>query len=160
MRPLCEAFATLEPQLTHVSKMVREELRELKAKEEGYLRERFGRQIDEYKKAKTNLKRLEETHEEHAENATNLSDDLQCLSEELDRMKKNLDGEATSVSDATPLAEIRAAIQCLQKENKELDVYLGVLDYKLTLARMNDANPKEHSPGDDESEDEHSLDND
>ena len=77
--------------------------------------------------AKTNLKRLEETHEEHAENATKLSDDLQCLSEELDRMKKNLDGEATSVSDATPLTEIRAAIQCLRKENKELDVYLGVL---------------------------------
>ena len=57
----------------------------------------------------------------------NLSDDLQCLSDELNRMKKNLDGEATSVSDATPLAEIRAAIQCLQKEIKELDVYLGVL---------------------------------
>jgi hypothetical protein len=42
-------------------------------------------------------------------------------------MKKNLDGEASSVSDATPLAEIRAAIQRLRKENKELDVYLGVL---------------------------------
>ena len=77
--------------------------------------------------AKTKLKSLEEAHEEHAENATNLSDDLQCLSEELDRMKKKLDGEASSVSDATPLAEIRAAIQRLRKENKELDVYLGVL---------------------------------
>jgi len=50
MRPLGEAFATLEPQLTHVSEMVREELRELKAEEEGDIRERFGRQIDEYKK--------------------------------------------------------------------------------------------------------------
>ena len=77
--------------------------------------------------AKTNLKRLEKAHAEHAENATNLSDDLQCLSEELDLMKKKLDGQASSVSDATPLVEIRAAIQRLRKENKELDVYLGVL---------------------------------
>jgi hypothetical protein len=42
-------------------------------------------------------------------------------------MKKKLDGEASSVSDATPLTEIRAAIQRLRKENKELDVYLGML---------------------------------
>jgi estrogen-related receptor beta like 1 len=77
--------------------------------------------------AKTNLKRLEKAHAEHDENATNLSDDLQCLSEELDLMKKKLDGQASSVSDATPLVEIRAAIQRLRKENKELDVYLGVL---------------------------------
>jgi hypothetical protein len=77
--------------------------------------------------AKTNFKRLEEAHEEHAENARNLSDDdLQCLSEELDRMKKKLDGEASSVSDAMPSTEIRAPIQRLRKENKELDVYLGI----------------------------------
>ena len=52
MRPLGEAFATLEPQLTHASSMVHEDLRQIKAKEEGHLRERFGRQIDEYKEVR------------------------------------------------------------------------------------------------------------
>jgi hypothetical protein len=32
--------------------MVREDLRQIKAKEEGHLRERFGRQIDEYKEVR------------------------------------------------------------------------------------------------------------
>ncbi|KAL3822327.1 hypothetical protein ACHAXA_002642 [Cyclostephanos tholiformis] len=106
-----------------------------------------------------NLKILEKAHEEHAENATCLSDDLQCLSEELDRLKKKMNGEASSVSDTTPLVEIRAAIKCLRKENKELDVLLGVLDTELTQARIN-ANPKEHSPGDDGSDDDNSLESD
>lgn len=191
MRTLGQAFSTLEPQLTHASEMVREELRELNAIEEGDLHVRFGGKIAEYKKvrfvhaaqesfyyrthnmdlhphylhiwplqARTNLKILEDTHEENAENATNLSDDLQFLSEELNRLKKKVDGEASSVSDTSPLVEIRAAIQHLRKENKELDVLLGVLDNELTQARINDVNPKEHNPSNDESEDDSSLDDD
>jgi len=74
-------------------------------------------------------------------------------------LKKKLDGEASSVSDTSPLVEIRAAIQDLRKENNELDVLVGVLDNELTQARINDANPKEHTPGND-SEDDSSLDGD
>jgi estrogen-related receptor beta like 1 len=85
---------------------------------------------------------------------------LQFLSEELNRLKKKVDGEASSVSDTSPLVEIRAAIQHLRKENKELDVLLGVLDNELTQARINDVNPKEHNPSNDESEDDSSLDDD
>ena len=80
-----------------------------------------------------NLKMLEVAHEEHTENATNLADELQYVTDNLDRMKKSLDGEASMVSDASPLAEIRAAIQRLRNENKELDIYLGVLVSKCSM---------------------------
>jgi hypothetical protein len=52
MRPLGEAFAALEPQLTRASSLVCGELRQIKAKEEGDIRERFGWQIDEYKEVR------------------------------------------------------------------------------------------------------------
>ncbi len=52
MRTLGQAFATLEPQLTHASEMIREELRELKAIEEGDLHVRFGGKVAEYKKVR------------------------------------------------------------------------------------------------------------
>jgi hypothetical protein len=52
MRPLGQAFATLEPQLIRASEMVREELRELKTIEEGDLRVLFGARINEYKKVR------------------------------------------------------------------------------------------------------------
>jgi len=83
--------------------------------------------------AKMNLKMLEVAHEEHTENAANLADELQYVTDDLDRMKKSLDGEASMVSDASPMAEIRAAIQRLRNENKELDIYLGVLVSKCSM---------------------------
>ena len=52
MRTLGQAFATLEPLLTHASEIVREELRELTVIEEGDLRVRFEGKINEYKKVR------------------------------------------------------------------------------------------------------------
>lgn len=50
IQPLGDTFAALVPQLTRASELVREELQVIRAKEDGdLLRERFGRQIDEYK---------------------------------------------------------------------------------------------------------------
>ncbi|KAL7546294.1 hypothetical protein ACHAWF_015987, partial [Thalassiosira exigua] len=137
---------------------VGDELRQITSKE-SELGEVFGQKVEEWKEAQTHLKKLEEAHEAHSENTNNLSDDLECISEELSQVKMKMDKKASSTTDATPLVEIRAAIQRLKKENKEMDVRLGILDYELNQARMLEANPQEHSPvNPDESDDEHSID--
>lgn len=63
------------------------------------------------------------------------------------------------MTDTAPLVEIRAALQRLKSENKELDIRIGVLDYSLTQVRMNESNLQEHSHhyGHDESDDDHSF---
>ena len=50
-----------------------------------------------------------------------------------------MESKSSSVTDATPLVDIRAAIQRLRKENKEMDIRIGVLDYELIQARMAEA---------------------
>ena len=50
MQSYAEEVATLEPKLTVVSKLVRDELRQIKGKEVGEIHECFRQQIDEYKK--------------------------------------------------------------------------------------------------------------
>ena len=64
---------------------------------------------------------------------------MECISDELDQMKKKIESKSSSVTDATPLVDIRAAIQRLKKENKEMDINIGVLDYELIQARMAEA---------------------
>jgi len=54
-------------------------------------------------------------------------------------MKKKMESKSSSVTDATTLVDIRAAIQRLKKENKEMDIRIGVLDYQLIQARMTEA---------------------
>jgi len=114
-----------------------------------------------FAQAKKQHKRLGDAHNEHTENAKDLSDELECISDELMTGKKKMDGKASSMTDATPLVEIRAAIQRLRKENTLLDTRIGVLDYELTISRTNnkpDERNPEHSP--DESDDDNSFDND
>jgi len=52
---------------------------------------------------------------------------LNSITEELDQRKKQIDLKVNSVTDANPLVEIRAAIQRLRKENRELDIHIGML---------------------------------
>ena len=91
-----------------------------------------------YKRPRT-TEQLEEEHSELTENTKLLADDLECISNELDQMKKKMESKSSSVTDATPLVDIRAAIQRLKKENKEMDIRIGVLDYELIQARMAEA---------------------
>ena len=153
-------FALLEPRLTHASKLVSDDLRQIELKE-SELSELHWREVSEVKKVRLNqnvnilvkkpcetqvcffsqyityslhliqanelIKQLEGAHDEHTETTKILSHDLSCISEELDQVKKKMDGKASSMTDASPLVEIRAAIQRLKKENKELDIHIGVL---------------------------------
>ena len=50
-----------------------------------------------------------------------------------------MESKSSSVTDATPLVDIRAAIHRLKNENKEMDIRIGVLDYELIQARMAEA---------------------
>ena len=70
-------------------------------------------------------------------------------------MKKKMESKSSSVTDATPLVDTRAAIQRLKKENKEMDIRIGVLDYELIQARMAEAKESQelstsHGVSDDE----------
>ena len=145
------AFAALEPQISNVSKLVSEELSQIESTERE-LSERYRSHIDQHKRAQERLQQLEEAHDEHATVARDLAIDLECITEELDRMKRKMDEKASSATDATPLVDIRAAIQRLKKENKQLDFRVGILDHQCHQARK--ANPQEPS------EDEHSFDDD
>lgn len=159
MQSFGEEFATLEPKLTFISMSIRDELHQIRAKEEGDLHEYFEGQIEDCRKvgylnrsamslldsnkklkehhltktsfvaskAKDRLKQLEGAHDEHTANSTLLSNDLKSITEELDRRKKQIDSMVNSVTDANPLVEIRAAIQRLRKENRELDIHIGML---------------------------------
>ena len=91
---------------------------------------------------KRQLEQLKEEYAEHTESTAALSEDLVVISEELDEAKKRMNEKAGSMTDAKPLVDIRAAIQRLRSENKQLDVKIGILDYKLTQARTQEFSPQ------------------
>lgn len=155
---LSKQFVTLEPRILHASKFVSDELRRTESKE-SEIGGRFRSQVDDYKHAQNELQRLENAHTEHTENNRDLADDFEVISEKLDNLKKKVDEKASGMTDAKPLIDIRAAIQRLRAENKEMDIRIGILDYDLSQRRRFAANPQEHSPRvGEESDEDHSFD--
>jgi pyruvate formate-lyase activating enzyme-like uncharacterized protein len=63
----------------------------------------------------------------HTNKTTVLSEKLNTLSADVDTVKREIDKKGSSITDTSPVVEIRTALQLLKEENKELDVRIGVL---------------------------------
>ena len=77
--------------------------------------------------AKSRLKSLEEFRDEHTKKTDDLSKTLNKLSADVDSVKHEINKRGSSITDTAPVVEIRAALQRLKAENKELDVRIGIL---------------------------------
>lgn len=155
-------FAKIEPKIRNVSRLMEEELNLIERKELE-LDERFKSQLDQCNEAKEQRQYLKEEHKVLTENTTHLAWELDVISDELDEMKKKTEEKASSVTDAKPLVEIRKAIQRLRKENRDMDIQIGVLEWELTKARKIEAeiSAQEHTNDgldDDESDDDEDYD--
>ncbi len=104
---------------------------------------RFYDQLDEYNRAKAKIKELEMSTQHHDQKVERLNDQLEQLSMELADVKKQIHDKGRNMTDATPLVEMRAAIQRLKEENREFDILIGVLYHELTLARKGEGNYKQ-----------------
>ena len=57
---------------------------------------------------------------------------------ELKDIKKKIKDKGKSMTDVSPLVDIRAAIATLREENQGLDIRLGLLYHELTKLRAED----------------------
>jgi intraflagellar transport protein 57 len=102
----------------------------------------FSVQIETYHQAKAKLKELEMSSQRRDENIKVLNDQLEQLSMELADVKKQIHDKGKSMTDTTPLVEMRAATQRLKEENKDLDIRIGVFYHELTQVRKGEGNFK------------------
>ena len=99
--------------------------------------ERHKDEIVEYRETKEKIAELEESQLRHVQNNKTLNDQLEQLSLELTDIKKKIKDKGKSMTDVSPLVDIRAAVTKLREENKELDMKLGLMYHELTTLREN-----------------------
>ncbi len=78
-------------------------------------------------------RKLEKSHEERTERKKHLAEKLAQTLKELEEVKKMMDEKGNSMTDTTPLVQIRESLQRLKDENKELDIRIGVLVRSLNV---------------------------
>ena len=64
--------------------------------------------------------------------------DLSQVSEELDRVKTQMDELGSGMNDAKPIVRIKQSMAQLKNEMKKIDLRTGVVQHRLYHARMTD----------------------
>jgi len=126
-------LSSLKPQVQSIS-----EEYDLLDQQRSNFYERHREEIIEYQQTKEKIAELEESQLRHAQNTKALNDQLEQLSLELTDIKKKIKDKGKSMTDVSPLVDIRAAIATLREENLVLDMKLGLLYHELTKLRAED----------------------
>lgn len=126
LQSLNSKFCEMERHIEHVAKLISDDISEISSKE-GQINQRFRVQIGKYMDAKAKIESYSKCKESHIKKAEELSFTLNKISAELASVKKKIHERGCSLTDDAPLVEIRAALQRLRIENKELAVRMGVL---------------------------------
>ena len=69
------------------------------------------------------------------QNVNVLSNKLAQITKELDELKKEMDGKSGSISDTSPIFQIKSALKTLKKEIAELDLNIGVVVSLMVFCR-------------------------
>ena len=67
---------------------------------------------------------------------TGLSAELASVGEAMEEVKAAMDERGSTMSDASPLIRIKAALSTLRSESKDLDLQLGVLGHAVMQQRL------------------------
>lgn len=120
-------------QLKQVALELGEALERMSHKEK-YINQQFCQLGQEYHDAKDRLVTLQETHQASSERVKTVSTTLSTLSEHLSDIKSKMDNRGSSMTDTTPLVNIKEALQTLKMEIKTYELRIGIVGHSLLQA--------------------------
>ncbi|XP_043269962.1 intraflagellar transport protein 57 homolog [Venturia canescens] len=105
---------------------------------EMYLNRQLEPGLDELRTAREELSKVKEQYKEVSGGVTERTRTLNKLTEELEQIKREMDERGSSMTDGTPLINIKKTITKMKNEISEMSVRIGVLEYSLMCARIRD----------------------
>ncbi|KAK6636244.1 hypothetical protein RUM43_009902 [Polyplax serrata] len=92
----------------------------------------------EYKTKQEELNKLTDEYKKISERMTEGSKNLSKITEELEQVKKELEERGSSMTDGTPLINIKKAISKIKTEIIDLDVKIGVFENEILQEKLKD----------------------
>ncbi|XP_003708423.1 intraflagellar transport 57 [Megachile rotundata] len=105
---------------------------------ESYLNRQLEPVLKEYQTLQDELSKIKEQYRDVSGGVTERTRIFNKLSEELEHIKKEMDERGSSMTDGTPLINIKKTITKMKNEISEMNVRIGVLEYSLMCARIRD----------------------
>ncbi|XP_029046808.1 intraflagellar transport protein 57 homolog [Osmia bicornis bicornis] len=105
---------------------------------ESYLNRQLDPILKEYQTLQDELSKIKEQYRDVSGGVTERTRIFNKLTEELEHVKKEMDERGSSMTDGTPLINIKKTITKMKNEISEMNVRIGVLEYSLMCARIRD----------------------
>ncbi|KAK3758581.1 hypothetical protein RRG08_041232 [Elysia crispata] len=144
--------SSLTESRVHLDKLQNEVSRTLEkiASREKYINSQLEGLLGAFRQAQDALAETKEKYRQASGGVTQRSRMLAEITEELEKVKQEMDERGSSMTDGAPLVRIKQAIQQLKKESTQMDVRSGVVEHILLQAKLKDKtlqNKQVHSGG-------------
>ncbi|KAM0731664.1 Intraflagellar transport protein 57-like protein [Formica fusca] len=105
---------------------------------ETFLNKQLEPSLTEYRSLQEKLSKIKEQYRDVSGGVTERTRVLNKLVEELEHLKREMDERGSSMTDGTPLINIKKTITKMKNEISEMNIRIGVLEYSLMCARVRD----------------------
>ncbi|XP_072760765.1 intraflagellar transport protein 57 homolog [Anoplolepis gracilipes] len=105
---------------------------------ETYLNKQLEPSLTKYRSLQEELSKIKEKYRDVSGGVTERTRVLNKLVEELEHLKREMDERGSSMTDGTPLINIKKTITKMKNEISEMNIRIGVLEYSLMCARVRD----------------------
>ncbi|XP_076837138.1 intraflagellar transport protein 57 homolog [Brachyhypopomus gauderio] len=103
---------------------------------EKYINTQLELLITEYRNVQSKLSEAKELYQQGSGGVTERTRTLAEISEELEKVKQEMEEKGSSMSDGAPVVKIRQSLTKLKQEIQEMDVRMGVVEHTLLQAKL------------------------
>lgn len=108
------------------------------ASREKYINSQLEHLLMNFRSVQDALAETKEKYRQASGGVTERSRALAEITEELEKIKQEMDERGSSMTDGAPLVRIKQSIQQLKKESKQMDIRAGVVEHILLQAKLKD----------------------
>ncbi|KAH9504789.1 Intraflagellar transport protein 57 [Bulinus truncatus] len=131
---------SLNESKVHLDKLQDEISRTLEkiSSREKYINSQLEHLLVTFRQTQDMLAETKEKYRQASGGVTDRSRLLAEITEELEKIKQEMDERGSSMTDGAPLVKIKQSIQTLKKENTQMDIRAGVVEHILLQAKLKD----------------------
>ncbi|XP_039285721.1 intraflagellar transport protein 57 homolog isoform X1 [Nilaparvata lugens] len=132
-----ETLGSAKFQLERLEKEITGTLEKVKSREK-FLNSQLENLLSQYRTAQDELARVTEQYREVSGGVNDRQRQLTRLTDELDLIKQEMEERGSTMTDGSPLINIKKAIARIKADIVEMDVRIGVLDHAVLEAKLRD----------------------
>ena len=133
------SLSVTKPQLEKLRDEIQRTFEKISSREK-YINNQLEQYVQEFRNAQDNLAQAKEKYKQGSGGVTEHSRTLAEITEELEKVKMDMEERGNSMTDGAPLVRIKQTLNRLKNECIQMDIRIGVIEHVLMQARLRDRN--------------------